>query len=341
MYRAMFQVELSLRNSDKATAILQEGIKATDRNPNLLWLMANMLIDTRKLDKARQIRDEMQKGVFRKPLIDYLDARIEFVQQHWKTALDRLSDARASMTLDPNYAGYVAQIDFWMSRCHQQLGDYEQQEQDLRRVLAVNPSYAPAQKALADLSRRKGNLGDTLKGLQDMEMHHTLDPAGRVQLAHLLFLAIARQKPAQRNWKPLEKLLDALEKSLPDSPVVPALRADVLQAQGKSAAAEKLLLKTRDKYPKQLASWRGLVAMAIRGKDWNKAERLLAEAEKAMGDTVELRVLRSRCAVVRGGTDVDNRLQQLVENDERFSDEDRLRLWAGLLRAPTLSATTS
>ena len=149
----------------------------------------------------------------------------------------------------------------------------------------------------------------------------------------MLFINTARQKAGQRNWKPVEKLLDAAEKSLPDSPDVPVLRANMLVAQGRAADAEKLLLKTRDKYPKQFTAWRALVVLAIRDKDWEKAEGLLAESEKALGDTVELRL--PRIAVLRAARrrDAVPRLRKLAENADRFSEQERLQLWSGLLGA--------
>jgi cellulose synthase operon protein C len=331
LYADLFHVELSAGNRDKALAALQEGIKATDRYPTLLWLMANILIDDNKLDEARQIVDELRKKLFNKPMIDYVDARIEFVRQHWKSAIERLNNARGSMVLEPRYIRYVLQLDFWLSLCHRALGDREQQEQDLRRALAIDPSFAPAKKALAEISRQKGNIADTLKEFMELYRDGRLDSAGKLQLAQLLFVNIARQDEKRRNWKPLEKLLDSLDKALPDSPDLPVLRANVLEATKRTAEAEKLLLKARDKYPKQIAPWKGLVALAVRGKDWEKADSLLAEAEKALGDVVELRLLRGQYAVLRGGVGVANRLQELAENTAQFSDRDRVQLWSGLL----------
>lgn len=74
MYRAMSEVESRAGNRDKAVAALQKGIKATDRNPTLLWELAGLLIDTNKLDQARRILDELRKRSFPKPMIDYGDA---------------------------------------------------------------------------------------------------------------------------------------------------------------------------------------------------------------------------------------------------------------------------
>ncbi len=92
-------------------------------------------------------------------------------------------------------------------------------------------------------------------------------------------------------------------------------------------------MKARDKYPKETAPWKGLVILALRDKDWEKVERLLTEARKALGDTVELRLLESQYVLLRGSRDAAQRLQKLAENAEQFPDRECLQLWSGLLGA--------
>ena len=342
MHMAMSDVESRAGNRDKAVAALRNGIKATDRNPTLLWHLASVLIDGNKLDEARRILDELRTKPFSRPMIDYGDARIEFVQGHWKTALDRLNRVRPVIMdpRDPRYAQYVAQIDYFLAVCYYQLGNREQEVEALRRVLDANPTLGDnnpvivgAKKLMAGLARQRGDLGDTLKDYLDRERAGQLDPAGRLQLAQLLVINIARQKAGQRNWSPVEKLLDAVEKSLPNSPDVSVVRANILVAQGRAVDAEKLLLKTRDKYPKQFTAWRALVALAIHAKDWEKAEGLLTGSQKALGDTVEVRLLESQYVVLHGSRDARPRLRKLAKNADRFSERERLQLWIGLLGA--------
>ena len=148
MYRALSEVESRAGNRDKAVAALQKGIKATDRNPTLLWELASLLIDTNKLDEARRILDELRKRSFPKPMIDYADARIEFVQGHWKPALDRLNEVRPVIMdpRDPRYPQYVVQIDYYLAVCYRQLGNREQEEQALRGALDLDPSFVPAKR---------------------------------------------------------------------------------------------------------------------------------------------------------------------------------------------------
>ena len=75
MYSVMFEVEQSAGKLQQALAALQQGLKATHRDSRLLWEMANVAIDGKRLDEARQLLDELQKKEFRKALTEYLDAR--------------------------------------------------------------------------------------------------------------------------------------------------------------------------------------------------------------------------------------------------------------------------
>jgi cellulose synthase operon protein C len=131
----------------------------------------------------------------------------------------------------------------------------------------------------------------------------------------------------------MEKTLAKVEKLEPDSIDVLVMRAAMLTTQGRTVDAEKILLKARDKNSKQIQPHTALVVLAEREKDWPKAERLVAEAARAMGDCVEVRLLQSQYLVQRRPDDVVPRLRKLLENADQFPEASRLQLWAGLLSA--------
>ena len=57
MYVDLANVELAAGASDKAIAVVRRGLVAIDRNPDLLWVLANLLIDTNDLKAARTTKD--------------------------------------------------------------------------------------------------------------------------------------------------------------------------------------------------------------------------------------------------------------------------------------------
>ena len=108
MHGTLADIELIAGHRDQAIAVLQQGLKATDRHPDLLWKLVNLLIDGKDLKGARQIVEELrakdhlrrfsktQDRVDYSVLIDYLAARIELAQGHWLAArqgFEKICDA--------------------------------------------------------------------------------------------------------------------------------------------------------------------------------------------------------------------------------------------------------
>ena len=149
----------------------------------------------------------------------------------------------------------------------------------------------------------------------------------------MLLLKNLRTPAARRDWKPVEKALDAAEKALPDSPQVALLRAQMLLSQDRPEDAEKLLRKARDKDFSDPALWRALTALADQRGDWDQAEKILKEGDAVFGDTPERRTAKAEHYVARYGKEAADRLQKLAENTQGYSEDQLLELWGGLLRA--------
>ncbi len=73
--------------------------------------------------------------------------------------------------------------------------------------------------------------------------------------------------------------------------------------------------------------------MAERRPDWAETEKLLAELEKLLGDGPSQRLQQAQYLVRRQGKEASSGLRKLADNTEKFSDAQRLQLWAGLLDA--------
>lgn len=327
MYRLLADVELRAGNRDKAVAAYEQGIKATKRDPSLLWNLANLLVDGNKIDESQAILDEVRKTTFSKPHIDLLTARIDFARGNWRAALERFEHVRGAMVALP---GAVKQIDFSISQCYERLDNPGQQEQALRRALAIDPSFGLARAAMQRLLLQKGQINEAL-GMAPVVNQGT--PAGLLQTARVLFLKTLQSPPDKRNWQPLEKAFAAAEKAAPESIEVAMLRADMLNAQERSAEAEKVLLEIRAKDPKNVAVWNSLVAMADRQKDQKKAEKYLSESRAALGDSAAQRILQKEYLVRHRDKDTVQRLRQFAENTDKFSETECLQLWASLLQA--------
>ena len=84
MYVNMADLEAEARNHDKAIAIVRQGLAVTGQNLQLLWTLANRLIDANRLAEAKQTINDLwvrydeasqEEQLRYKPLLEYLNWR--------------------------------------------------------------------------------------------------------------------------------------------------------------------------------------------------------------------------------------------------------------------------
>jgi cellulose synthase operon protein C len=333
MYRSLASVELYDKKVDKAIAVYEQGIRATKRDPELVWELANLLIDVKKLEEAKKIIEELRKLTIYRAYIGFLEARIELVQGRWVPALRHFEAVRGAMAGMPG--GVVVQVDYFISLCYEQLQERDKQEQALRRALSIDPSFPPAREALDILLLSQGKIDPESGGASPSKGRGSSSGAVLVSQAKMLLIKTARKPASERDWQAVEDALTKAEKAAPDNAEIPLVRAQLFIMQEKFADAEKLLLAARDKNPKQMAYWSALLSLAQRQKDQKKVERLLKESQAALGDSVEARVIQAQQLLQQKGNDKDvaQRLRKLAENAEQFPEAGCVTLWSRLMDA--------
>ena len=110
-------------------------------------------------------------------------------------------------------------------------------------------------------------------------------------------------------------------------------------AQDRAVIAERMIEQLHDKDPTNVDIWCFLAALAERQADWEKAEKLLDDAQDKAGDHVALRLARAQFWPAFGA-DAGPRLKPLSEKLDKFKEAERLQLLDGLI-GPTLLAGTS
>jgi tetratricopeptide (TPR) repeat protein len=318
------------RERDKALDVLDQGLKETKNAPQLLWSRVNLLIDAGDLKSASEGLEKLQDAKYPKPLQDYLGARLAFGNKEWADAKRRFEKVRPAMSNSPNF---VKQIDLWLGYCYGRLNNTDQEIDSYQRALRADPFYAPARQLLTDALIKAGRTDEAVAEYYKLIKLGKIPSSGRIVFANLLIRQNLERNVDERNWTPVEKILDDAEKDTPDAFQIPLLRSEMLHAQNRDKEAEEVLLKARDKHPQQLDFWHALVTMATLQKDWDKAEKFLKEFELRMGDCVDLRLTRADYLVQRHGAQSKEALKKLEENSGSFSDADRLRLLNGLLTA--------
>ncbi|MEN6405152.1 MAG: tetratricopeptide repeat protein [Thermoguttaceae bacterium] len=335
MYTIMADIELHSRNRQAAVDALNSGLNATERNPQLLWTLANLLIDINQLNEVKQLIDELQSREYSKPLVDYLKARVEYTKGHWLTARSGFENIRPALTMLNKGRDLLKQVDVWIGNCYGQVGNRDRQLQAYRRALNIDPFYGPARLGVTDVLMATGSVDDAIREYDQLAKAGRLSAGALIPMARMLILQNLHKPDAQRNWKTVEQVLDRAEKVLPASETskVAVMRSDMLMAQNRVAEAEALLTEAQAKQPDQLELWTALASLAERREDWKKAEALLADAEKKFGDTVPLRLAKAQFFVRRYGQKASDRLRKLNDHTKQFTEAQRSQLRNGLLNA--------
>ena len=330
MYKTLANIELRSGDRDEAMAVLEQGLKATRRHPELLWAYANLLIDINRLEEGAQTIDELRNTRYPRQMADYLAARIDFAEERWLAACRKLEGARATLTRDSNI---LKRADVLMGECYGRMGNRDKQIEAYRRALVADPSYGPARAALTRALAVTGEIDDSLQELRRLNQSGKLTVGGLIATARMLIVQNMRQAPSDRKWEEVERVLDEAEKASPDAVDIPILRAETLAARDREADAESVLRKALEKNPDETRFRTALISLAERQKDWEKAETLLRESQEAAGDTVELRLMQAQQLVRRKGQEAGDELRKLAENVDQFSDKQRVSLWSSLVTA--------
>jgi tetratricopeptide (TPR) repeat protein len=345
MYINMADVESASRNNNEAIKVVQQGLATTGQNPQLLWTLTNRLIDTNQLAEAKTTIEKLRACHYQssqeeelqyKPLLEYLNARLEMAQGHWLAASQGFEKSRRNV-LTPEGFDLRKLADMSIGACYGRLGSVDQQIDALRRALKNDPGLTSARAGLAEALLTSGNTNEALREFNELHKQGKLTATGMVSLARLLIYKSLSQAANKRDWSPIETLLNAAEKATPDSVQLVIVRSQLLVAQNRLADAVSLLQKAQRKAPQEADFWRSLIELAEGQQDWTKTELLLQNSRKALGDTVEQRLYEAQYLVQRTDAKTAGRLQKLAENVDRFSEAQRTQLWTGLASAASLA----
>ncbi|AGA29620.1 tetratricopeptide repeat protein [Singulisphaera acidiphila] len=335
IYLARMTVEAQAGQPNEATAALRRGLKALPGQVDLLWSLADLLIQTGKLDEAAgEIKTLRQKSEILTAPIDYLDGRLLIEKGRWPEAIRTLEKARALMAGTPTLNGLTKQADLLLAQGYEWLGLPEQRLAVSRRALALDPQWVPArlEQAAALLA-----LGRTDAAIESYRSLLPQSPSVRTTLARLLVAQNLRLTAEQRRdparWQEVETLLDQAEQAAPTSLEVPLLRAEILAERGRIEEARGRIEVTKKAHPERVEPWISLIQLAEGQGKLDNALALLDEAEHRLGDRLELRLARANYWGRQGGDDARKKLGELTQALESAAPKDRPRLEDGLANA--------
>jgi tetratricopeptide (TPR) repeat protein len=268
-----------------------------------------------------------------------LAARIQIQKRAWGAALIQLEQVRIAVQNlpDPNARdAQTAQINVLMGTCYARLDEPDRALLYFQQALEAQPLYLPARVGLASALVA---LGHFERGLAEYKRIYEHDPSVGPEIARLLLGRNLRKSEGDRDWDEVNKILKRIPADNPDAPDQVILGARALWAQKKTNEAQEALRAALKKHPEKLGLWLALADLAVR-PDLDDRDKpldarmldVLGEAEKALGDRIELRLARAQYWLdrkARGDKQAADALKQL-EAPGKLKDEDLLNLRRGL-----------
>jgi cellulose synthase operon protein C len=311
MYRFLAGIELEDGKTDKAAACLRRGLENVPRNRDLQWELANVLIQQKKNEEADELTEQLRKEQFPAVLLDYLQACLLLNKKEWLPAARLLERTYPLLAAHPKL---TEQAGLQLAFCYERLGDADRANAAYSRALAVNDRSAGARVGVARTLALMGQLPQAIDQYQQVLKLPRLPVSAPADLARLLILR--NRQEAQPNWEEVNDLLAWAAKTHPSTEIT-IQQAEVDADQGDFAAARQKLEKAGDKAERPVEVWTALAALEDRQRRPADALALLDEAERQLGDRVELRLARIRHWGARKDDEARRELSSL---------ESRLRL---------------
>jgi cellulose synthase operon protein C len=321
---------LALRRNrtDEAERILRKGLEQAPDDPLLRWELADLAITQGKLDEARELATQLTVSGLPRGLIEYLRGRIFLREQEWHEAAKCLRRARGDLASSPRLA---AQADLYLADSYAELGEHDERVSVCRHAVQLQPFFVAARERLARALLAQGRIDEalgeyrTMLDLPDAPAIGWTKDVGWSAVAKVLILRNLSKPESERHWEDLDPILDSLSEAAPESLDALLFRAEVLTSRGQSAEARDLLEQHDETGAKDVRWWTALINLSLREGDLNRAQTLLHDAEQAVGDHVELKLLEATLAV-HGSADGHVQLAEISRETADWRTPDRARL---------------
>jgi len=286
-------------------------------------------IDSIKLRVAKNRIAQLRETLMRKALIDFLDARIFFVEGRWHQASLLLERTRPKLDRFPTI---MKRIDILLGLCYSELGNPDARLVVFRRVLESYPLWVPGRLGYADALASVNRLDESVQAYALLLGF----PEVPEKLCRLALMDQLKRPETNRDWSLTTKILNIAEEQEPESVVIHTIRAQLLSVQGQFDEAEKLIAKLIDEHPEEPDVWTTLAGIKLRRSNLKteertvQAQKVLDRAKKKQGDLIDFRLIGTTIASLLPPEQALVALANLNENTGHFSKEEKVRLLRAL-----------
>lgn len=326
LYLALARVEERAARWTDVVATLREGLRAVPRHPDLMWALAEALLDNDEPDEAAELIDSLRRRGAPAP-IEYLDALRWVKLGVWGQAIAVLERIRPLLEPTPRLHKHA---DFYLAYCHRQLGNTDLQLAAYQHALDLDPLWVPARVGLAATYL---DLGRFAEALQEYRKALPRWPRAGLEVARLLMQYNLTVPPQLRRWDEVEAVLEAAAAQLPDRVEVALVRAEILVARDRAEEAARLLEEECRRRPQQSKLWAARAEIAqLQGHD-DRARALLEEGRQQAGDGAELRLARLRLGAKRRGVDAVRFFREAEQELEHLPPHEQARVLRAVAEA--------
>ena len=339
MYKQVADLSARLGKTAEAIALLRKGSKALPQEGELSFWLAEMLIDGGKEDHLKEAADliALLKDQRIEPaVLGYLEGRYKVAHEDWLEASNLLEGAYTPLMLRQSVLARRCAL--LLAKCYEQLGDPRQQFSAYKRARADDPDDPLWFTASEGMARSLLMDNKPEEALDAYRRLMSQAPAARVVMARILLVQILslsetqsrNQADLDRRWAEIDNLLSEAARLLPKSSEVTILRAQALAMRSKHEEGKNLLEKALAEDPRDVFLWIARAGLESSQSDSARGLKILDDAEKQLGEHIEVRLARMQYARQTGGPEALTKLAKLEEGAEKLSQSDRIRLWRGL-----------
>jgi tetratricopeptide (TPR) repeat protein len=221
LYRFLARLELRLGQHAQAEACWRRGLKAMPEQSDLLYSLAETLIQDGKVSEAQELLPRLRsRGVDPAPLA-ILEARLHMHHEQWIKASRTLESAQPRLARDPELARQAAWL---LGQCYEQVGDADQQYAAYRRAGCDDPSSPSWVGVCAGMGRALVAMNKIDDALELFRRILPRAPEARLVVVWLLIAQNLGRPRAQRRWDEVDQLLEIAVRSEPRAVEAPRAR---------------------------------------------------------------------------------------------------------------------
>ncbi|MEM6473453.1 MAG: hypothetical protein AAF802_28095, partial [Planctomycetota bacterium] len=258
--------------------------------------------------------ESLSRNQFSPALVQFLQARRLAADSKIAQAIAQLKSVRVEVIQD---APIVRLVDLSLADCYRKVGNNDDRIATLRRIVTESPNWLPIRERLAGALLDAGRIEDAIREYQTIAAQPDVPIEAPLNFARLLLIQNLNRTEAERDWRPLESLLDALFDHAGVRPEVAVLKAEVMLARGQPDSARRILQNAAQTEPVQSAT----AMLAISQGDFEFADATIRTAVEERGLSPKLKHATVSLAIQRGlGSDAEPE-RSLDQIDTGFESE--------------------